>query len=183
MWRTTGWVAKQAGVTRMAINKWIRQGRYPKIQQTPGGHYRIWIPSNQKKVGYCRASSAKQKSSIESQSDIIRKRFGDIEIISDIGSGFNFRRRGFKSLLERCLRGEPIEVVVTTGDRLARGGLPFIKWAIELHGGSVVELEKGDSDEEFDSALLVGFITSFVASYHGKRSSRRKKSSGLPGKL
>jgi len=180
MWRTTGWVAKQAGVTRMAVNKWIHQGRYPKIQQTKGGHHRIWVPSELKTIGYCRVSSAKQKSSIETQAEIIRKRFGSIEIVSDIGSGFNFRRHGFRTLLERCLRGEPIEVVVTAGDRLARGGLPFIKWAIELHGGRVVELEKSDSDEEFDSAVLVGFITSFIASYHGKRSSRRKKSKSLP---
>jgi predicted site-specific integrase-resolvase len=67
-----------------------------------------------------------------------------------------------------------------TGDRLARECLSFIKRAVELHGSRVIELEESDSDEEFDSALLVGFITRFTANYHGKRSNRRKKGSGLP---
>lgn len=176
MWRTTGWVAKEAGVTRMAVNKWIHQGRYPKIQQTPGGHYRIWVDQKLKTIGYCRVSSAKQLSSLETQKQLISKAYSGIEIICDVGSGFNFRRRGFKALLERCLRGDPVEIVVPTADRLTRTGFQFIKWAVELHGGRITELEESDSDEKFETAQLVSFITCFIASYHGKRSNRRKKS-------
>lgn len=182
MWRTTGWVAKEAGVTRMAVNKWIHQGRYPKIQQTPGGHYRIWVPEKSIRIGYCRVSSSKQQSSLDTQRSIIDRAYPGIEIVADIGSGFNFKRRGFRSLLERCLRGDAVEIVVSTNDRLARSGFQFIRWAVELHGGKVTELETSDGNEAFDTAELVGFITSFIASYHGKRSSkrhRRKESESL----
>jgi predicted site-specific integrase-resolvase len=72
--------------------------------------------------------------------------------------------------------------VVTTGDRLTRSGFQFIKWAVELHGGTIVELEESGEQREFDAADLVRFITCFIASYHGKRSSRRKKDKGVSSK-
>lgn len=184
MWKTSGQIAKLYGVSRMAVNKWIRAGRFDRVKTTLGGHYRIWYEPPQEIVGYVRVSSAKQQSSLDTQAAIIRREYPGIEIVSDVGSGFNFKRPGFRALLERCLSGTPLEVVVPTGDRLARTGLPFIVWAIELHGGTVTELEESDCDEQFDTAELVGFITSFIANYHGKRSASRrgKKVKGVPRK-
>jgi len=174
MWKKAGWLAKKHGVSRITIGNWIRAGKYEKVERTKGGHYRVWIETDIETIGYCRVSSAKQKSSLVTQEAIIRAAYPSIQVVSDIGSGFNFKRKSFRALLERSLSGTPVSVVVSTGDRLARSGLPFIRWAIELHGGSVIEMEKSDSTEGFDTSELVGFITSFIASYHGKRSQNRR---------
>lgn len=181
MWKTCGQLAKEYGVTRITIGNWIRAGKYPKVERTQGGHYRVWMPHSRTTLGYSRASSSEQSSSLDAQERLIRSKYPGIEVLRDVGSGFNFRRQNFRSILERSLRGDAIEVVVSSRDRLARSGFEFVRWAIELHGGKVVELEECDGHEEFNSAELVSFITYFIASYHGKRppSHRSKKSKSV----
>jgi predicted site-specific integrase-resolvase len=121
-------------------------------------------------------SSAKQKTSLETQEKIIKAQYPEAQIRKDIGSGFNFERKGFVSLLESCLSGNAITIVVTTQDRICRVGFPLIRWIVELYGGRVILLEENDrAVDQFDTATLVAFVTSFINSYHGKRSSRRKK--------
>ena len=180
MWKNVGFLAKHNGVSRIAIGNWIRSGKYKKVKRTEGGHYRVWVEDPKHVIGYARVSSQKQITSIESQSAIIRKHYPGIEIVHDVGSSCNFKRRNFRAILERCLSGTPICIVVTTNDRLAKGGFAFIKWAIELHGGEVIELEKSEPEDRFDPGELIRLITSFVASYHGKRSRSRKKGKSLP---
>lgn len=134
----------------------------------------MWCPSSEYRiVGYCRVSSAKQRSSLDKQQELIRKKYPDAEIVRDVGSGFNFERKGLRALLERVLSGDAVTIVATTQDRLCRVGFPLIRWIVELHGGRVVTLEENDSPEEFDTGTLVAFVTSFINSYHGKRSRRR----------
>lgn len=181
MWYRVNRLAKKYGVTRITIGNWIRQGKFSNVERTKGGHYRVWVDDASEKIGYVRVSSSKQKSSLESQRRLILESHPGIRIVSDVGSGFNFRRAGFRSLLERCLQGTPICIVVTTSDRLTRSGFQFIKWAVELHGGSITELEESSEQQEFDAADLVRFVTCFIASYHGRRSARRKKNQGVSG--
>jgi predicted site-specific integrase-resolvase len=48
--------------------------------------------------------------------------FVDIEIISDLGSGLNYRKKGLQRLLEEILRGRVARLVLVTKDRLLRFG-------------------------------------------------------------
>jgi predicted site-specific integrase-resolvase len=147
-----------------------------------GGHYRVWCePDNRPVIGYCRVSSRKQASSLNTQEQIIKNEYPETEIVKDIGSGFNFSRRGLTSVLERAMQGDAVTVVVTTQDRLCRTAFPLLKWLVELHGGSVIALEEDDTTDKFDTRTLLAFLTSFCASHHGKRSGRRKcKDSDIP---
>ncbi|MBD2555186.1 recombinase family protein, partial [Limnothrix sp. FACHB-708] len=45
-------------------------------------------------VCYCRVSSAKQRDDLARQVQFMRDRYPDAEIIQDIGSGLNFKRKG-----------------------------------------------------------------------------------------
>ena len=178
MWKSTVRLASELGVTRQTTFKWARDGKFERVQKTKGGHYRIWVEPEAEEftVVYCRVSSAKQSSSLDTQEAILTKRYPDAEVIRDTGSGFNFKRKGLKALLERCLSGAAIKVVVTTRDRLCRTAFPLLQWLIELHGGSITCLEEGDDPiESFDHKTLLAFLTSFCASHHGKRSGRRKQ--------
>ena len=54
----------------------------------------------------CRVSSKKQSADLERQIAFMRERYPDDEIVSDVGSGLNFRRRGLISILERVHTGD-----------------------------------------------------------------------------
>jgi len=176
MWKSTGFFAKRLGVTRETIVNYINEDRFEKVQRTAGGHFRIWFSQETMLYGYCRVSSEKQKSSLSTQANIIRKQYPNIQILSDIGSGFNFKRKNFKTILEHCLSGTPVSIVATTQDRITRTGFHFIKWIVELYGGQIIILEDADkTNESFDTETLISFITSFINSYYGKRSHNRNK--------
>lgn len=181
MWMTTTRLAKREKVTTQTVRRWIEGGRYQRHERTPGGHDRIWVPVESDIILYARVSSAKQFSSLDTQERLLRGRYPDGRVVRDVGSGFNFKRRGFVALLERALRGEAIHVVAATSDRITRSGSPLIKHVIELSGGSIKLLEEDDLSDQFDVRCLVASITSFCNSHHGKRSGQRhEKDQGLP---
>jgi predicted site-specific integrase-resolvase len=47
-----------------------------------------------------------------------------------------------KTILERAMRGEQLEIMVAHKDRLARFGFELIEWIINQSGGSIVVLNK-----------------------------------------
>ena len=181
MWMTTTRLARREKVTTQTVRRWIEGGRYQRHERTAGGHYRVWVPVEPDTVLYARVSSAKQLSSLDTQERLLRARYPDGRVVRDVGSGFNFKRRGFVALLERALRGEAVHVVAATSDRVTRSGYPLIKHVIELSGGSIELLEEDDLADQFDVRCLVAYIASFCNSHHGKRSGQRhKKDQGLP---
>jgi putative resolvase len=175
MWLSTTKMAKKYGVTSETIRRWIREGKFEEVRKTDGGHIRVKDIESERRFLYGRVSSAKQKSSLKKQEELLKQKFPNDEFISDIASAFNFKRKGLQALLELAMSGTPIEVVVTTNDRLAKSGFELIRWIIELHGGRIISLEEEPKTEAFDTGELIGFITSFCNSYYGKRSSERRK--------
>jgi predicted site-specific integrase-resolvase len=178
LWKTTGQIANDYGVTPQTIRRWIASGEFEHVKRTEGGHYRIGIvPATEQRVGYARVSSRKQKSSLEEQKRQLKKAYPKIEILADIGSGFNFKRKGFVALLERAMSGVAVHVVVSNNDRLSRVGLEFVRAILERAGGSVTALNKScESPDQFSTEVLVGFITSFCNAYYGRRSAKVKRS-------
>ncbi|PQJ97481.1 recombinase family protein [Chromatium okenii] len=63
-------------------------------------------------ISYCRVSSFKQRDDLDRQVQFIRNQYPQAEIIKDIGSGLNFKRKGLKVILERAMRGDCIQLVV-----------------------------------------------------------------------
>jgi len=177
-WKSTGDLAREAGVTHQTIVNWIKRGKYERTQQTDGGHYRVWLAGSPRTHLYTRVSSRKQISSLDSQLRIIQEYddFGEAEIVRDIGSGFNFERRGFKAILEYAMQGNPVRIVVATHDRLCRSAFQLIKYIIELHGGEIIIVEEDMEAEGFDTNQLIAFLTTFCNSHHGKRSKRSRSS-------
>ena len=171
-------MAVREGVTSQTIRRWVASGKYQHVKLTPNGQIRLGIQESGT-LGYARVSSKKQKSSLQAQTQEILLQYPEAEIVTDIGSGFNFKRRGLISVLERALRGDAIHVVVSDDDRLARAGRELIRFVIESAGGQLTTLHSDSKKSQFDPATLVEFITSFCNSYYGKRSARRKKDKNI----
>jgi excisionase family DNA binding protein len=176
MWLSTTKMAKRYGVTSETIRRWIREGKFSEVQKTDGGHIRV-KDMKERRFLYGRVSSAKQRSSLYRQEELLREKYPNEAFISDIASAFNFKRKGLQTILELAMSGVAVHVVVTSNDRLARSGFELIRWIVELHGGTIKSLEEGIKTEAFDTGELIGFITSFCNSYYGKRSSKRRQDS------
>lgn len=175
MWRSVDYIKKIEGVSRQTVGRWIREGKYDQVKKTEGGHYRIWLEEEPVFFLYARVSTSKQKSSLDYQQESLRKAYPNGKLITDVASGFNFERRGFKTILERSLSGTPCVVVATTQDRITRTGFGLVSRLIELSGGEVRILEKNpESSENFDTQSLVSFLTSYINSIYGKRSAARR---------
>jgi predicted site-specific integrase-resolvase len=177
-WKTTGQIANDFGVTPQTIRRWISNGEFEHVQRSRGGHFRIGTtPDDEQRFGYARVSSRKQRSSLDQQRVQIQEAYPETEVIADIGSGFNFKRKGFVTLLERALSGIAIHVVVSNRDRLSRVGFEFVRAIFERSGGSITALNQtSEESDQFSTELLVGFITSFCNSYYGRRSAKIKRS-------
>lgn len=122
-------------------------------------------------VCYCRVSSKSQKSDLERQILYIKEKYPTYEIISDIGSGLNFKRRGLKKLLDYSYKGILGEVVVTYKDRLCRFGFELLEDIFDRQSNSkIVVLNKnlGSAESELTEDILQ-ILTVFSAKVHGLR--------------
>lgn len=93
-------------------------------------------------VCYCRVSSTKQRDDLARQVEFMRQQYPDAEIIKDIGSGLNFKRKGLQALLVRLMRGDKLKIVIACRDRLCRFGFELFEFMAEQNGGEIVVLDR-----------------------------------------
>jgi len=125
-----------------------------------------------KKICYARVSSRAQKQDLENQKDYLRRQFPDHEIISDYGSGLNFKRKGLLKILDLAYEGKLQEIVVTYKDRLCRFGFEIFEYILRKQSSSeIVVLCKGDRENPTSELTndLLSIITVFSARMHGLR--------------
>ncbi|MEN9849445.1 MAG: hypothetical protein RL368_2185, partial [Pseudomonadota bacterium] len=145
--------SKILNVHANTLRKWADSGKIEAIKTAAGQRrYNLdqYLQNSRQKITvcYCRVSSAKQRDDLARQVDFMREKYPNAEIIKDIGSGLNFKRKGLKALLERAMRGDSIELVVAHRDRLARFGQDLIRQVIEFNGGKLVVLDQSTCSPE-----------------------------------
>jgi excisionase family DNA binding protein len=123
------------------------------------------------KICYARVSTHSQKKDLETQLEFFQTNYPEHTCIKDLGSGLNFKRKGFLRLLDGAIRGDIEEVVVTHKDRLCRFGFELIERILQSHGGKIVVLynEKLSPEQELVQDLLT-ITTVFSARLYGLRS-------------
>ena len=100
----------------------------------------------------------------------MQSRYPDAEVVTDVGSGLNFKRRGLLSLLDRLHRGEKLTLVVAYRERLARFGAELIERLIEQNGGELVVLNQiVHSPQEELAEDLHAILNEFSARLQGAR--------------
>jgi excisionase family DNA binding protein len=174
-------LAKKLNVSRETIRLWAEEGKI-KITKTDGGHRRYIYEENEKKcerqkIIYARVSSAKQESDLKRQIDFLQKKYPGYKVISDIGSGLNYNRKGFTKLLEGIFTGTIEEIVVAYKDRLCRFGFEIIEQLCKHFSTTITVVDDSDSKSE-ESELaedIISIITVFSARFHGRRKYRDRK--------
>ena len=137
--------AEILGLHPNTLRSYADQGKIPHYRNAAGQRlYDVdsYLQGNQEPetVCYCRVSSHKQKDDLQRQVQFMHQRYPAASIITDVGGGLNFQRKGLVSLLERLHRGDKLTIVVAHRDRLARFGFELIEWMAEAerrqHPGS-----------------------------------------------
>jgi putative resolvase len=164
------------GLHPNTLRKYADDGTIPSIR-TPSGQRLFdvdaFIGKQQrvKVVLYARVSSVKQQDDLQRQIEYLRSKEPDAEVVTDIASGLNFKRKGLKTLLERCLQGDKLTIMVAHRDRLARFGFDLIEWIVERNGGKIVVLNKSHYASPSDELVqdIIAILSVFAARIHGLR--------------
>lgn len=172
-------LSKLLGVQPQTIRKWELEGKI-KALKTTNGHrrYEYTIPEipdeeieeTSKNILYARVSSYKQNSDLQRQVEFLQSKYPKFQVITDIGGGLNFQRKGFKTILERMFSGTIERVVVAHKDRLCRFGFELLEWIFEKHG-VVLEVIEDHEEETFGELTndILSVITHFTTKLYGSR--------------
>ena len=186
-----GQFAKKINRTQHTLRNWDKSGKLkPQIVDKNTG-YRYYTEKQLKEfygevsnkermvIGYCRVSSAKQKEELERQVEnvktyLITKGY-QFKIISDIGSGINYDRKGLNQLIQMILQDEVSKVVVLYKDRLVRFGFELIENICEFKSVDIEVIDSTEKSEEQEVVEdLVQIITVFSCRLQGKRAKKTK---------
>jgi len=134
-------------------------------------------------ICYCRVSSSKQKDDLQRQIRYMQSLYPKAEIIKDIGSGLNFKRKGLRSILDRLLQGDKLKIAVACRDRLCRFGFELIQYMVEQNGGEIVVQDETVHCPQTElTSDLLSIIHIFSCRMHGLRkySKKIKEDKDLP---
>src|SRR4029077_18322839 len=132
-------------------------------------------------LAYARVSSHDQKEGLRRQEKMLEMFCSShgwtFEILSDLGSGMNYHKKGLRKLLQKILNEDIGRLVLTHKDRLLRFGAELIFALCEEQGIEVVLINRG-SDATFEEELaadVLEIITVFSARLYGSRSRKNRK--------
>ena len=183
-----GEAAKILGTTPDTLRKWETTGEVIPTRKTKGGtrYYEVskllQLDSGEfPTIGYARVSSNDQKEDLVRQQAMLEAycaaKGWRTEIIKDLGSGMNYRKKGLMTLLEKILRKQIKRLVITHKDRLLRFGSEVVFTLCELQGIEIVIIHQGEqpSFEEELAQDVLEIITVFSARLYGSRSKKHKR--------
>lgn len=186
-----GEASKALGVSITTLRRWEAEGRLIP-EYTSGGHRRYDIarlkPEVHRKafderltIAYARVSSHDQKNDLDRQKQVLKlycaQQGWSFKLISDLGSGMNYYKKGLKQLLHEILVGNVGRLVITHKDRLLRFGAELVFSLCEARQVEVVILNQGE-DTTFEEDLakdVLEIITVFSARLYGSRSRKNQK--------
>jgi predicted site-specific integrase-resolvase len=183
--------ARIFGVTTQTLRAWHRKGIIEAVQED-SGHRRYLVNENpqrsprpeRERIVYARVSSKKQSGDLERQIAALQQARPGYRVISDIGSGLNYKRRGLLEILDLAIAGRLEELVVAYKDRLVRFGYEFIEHVLQKNGAILTVLHppdmQGNSNEAELAEDLLSIVTVFAARHHGSRKGRGGRDENMP---
>ncbi|WP_375263906.1 IS607 family transposase [Palleronia sp.] len=188
-----GKAAEALGVTPLTLRRWDESGRLKPDFVTEGGRRRYDLArlrpglyhdmdrTDRKTFAYARVSSHDQRADLERQAQLLEAYCAaqgwTYEVINDLGSGMNYRKKGLKRLLDEIVEGRAGRLVLTHKDRLLRFGAELVFAICEMKGVEVVILNQSE-DTSFEEDLardVLEIITVFSARLYGARSRKSAK--------
>ncbi len=163
---TIGEAAAVLGVSVSTLRRWEAEGKITPAR-TAGGQRRYDMatlrPENarapeapRRTLAYARVSSHDQKADLERQKQVLEAYCAaqgwTYEVLTDLGSGMNYRKKGLQKLLDAIIAGNVGRLVINHKDRLLRFGAELVFAICEIKQVEVVILNRGE-DTTFEEDL------------------------------
>jgi putative resolvase len=188
-----GQFAEAIGVTQQTLRNWDKTGKL-KPNHTGKSGYRYYSQqqlqyylglkgedfTKRKVIGYCRVSSNKQKDDLERQIEnvktyMIAKGYS-FHVVTDIGSGINYNKKGLNQLLDMIVTSQVDKIVILYKDRLLRFGFEIIENLCSKYGTTIEIIDNTEKTEEQELVEdLIQIVTVFSCKLQGKRANKAKK--------
>lgn len=184
-----GKFSKEIGVSISTLRTWDKTG-YLKPAKVLDNGYRYYSDEqidkylnvdsdidDRKIVLYARVSTKKQMDDLDKQIENLKTyaytKGYSFELITDIGSGINYKKEGLKKLIRMICNKEIKKLVILYKDRLVRFGFELIEEVCRIND---VEIEIIDnttvSKEQELTDDLIQIITVFANRLYGSRSKK-----------
>ena len=178
--------------TPQTLRNWDTSGKL-KPHHTGAGGYRYYShdqlrevlqikedPKNKVTIGYCRVSSNKQRDDLQRQIENMELYLNNLnkpyEIISDIGSGINYSKKGLRELIKKITAGQVEKIIVLYKDRLLRFGYELVEYIANLYGCEIEVIDNTEKTEEQELVEdLIQIVTVFSCRLQGKRANKARK--------
>ena len=189
---------KLCGVTNRTLFNWFKQNKVSCVRAKSGvkrynkqdllniiGLNNVVTkpgpePNIKKKYCYCRVSSRNQVDDLNRQIEFFKCMYPEYTIIKDCGSGINWKRKGFKTILEQAMLGNVEEVVVAHRDRLCRFAFELVEFILTKNNVKLVVLSQ--TKNESGTNELADNILSIVQIYACRRNGKRRYKTSTSGK-
>lgn len=186
-----GKFSKLIGISKGTLRNWDKSGFLKPAIITEGKHRTYSIDQLNKylnttidkqriNVGYVRVSSKKQKDDLDRQYNLLESylinKNKPFKIISDIGSGINYNKKGLLELITMINNNEIDTLFILYKDRLVRFGFELIEYYCKINNINIEILNhtiKNDEDEMIDDILNI--IHVYSCKLNGKKSHLNKK--------
>ena len=183
--------AKKLNVSVKTLQRWDNAGIL-KAQRSPTGRryytetqYLEYIgqptkQENRSVIIYARVSSANQKDDLKNQITFLRdyaNARGIIvdEVLKDIGSGLNFKRKKWNELLMRAQNKEFSQILVAHKDRFIRFGFEWYQQWLAQYGVEIVVVNNEELSPEKEMVEdLISVIHVFSCRIYGLRKYKGK---------
>jgi putative resolvase len=177
---------KLIGVTTPTLRQWAEKDKIRFIDGPTGrkmynkqdvfnivNKSELSIQSEKRKIAYCRVSSKKQEDDLNRQKEFFISKYPKHDLVTDIGSGINWNRKGLQTILEQSMLGNVSEVVVAHRDRLCRFAFELIEFILTKCKVKLIVLsspqgEPGSIDNELSEDIM-SIIHVYSCRQMGKR--------------
>jgi predicted site-specific integrase-resolvase len=121
-------------------------------------------------ICYARVSSRKQSEDLNRQVGFLKSVYPHSEVITDVGSGLNFKRKGLQTLLDRLFSGDKFTLAISHRDRLCRFGFELFQYLVLKNGGTIVVLNNTETSPEQELTQdLLSILHIFSCRVYGLR--------------
>jgi len=195
---STGEAARYLGRGVKTLQGWDREDILKPKGRTPTGRrvytreqldafmgLRREIPVPTRSLAYCRVSSKAQKPDLKNQRRVLEefcaaRGLVNVEWFEEIGSGLNFERKKFTTIIESIERREVRTLVVAHKDRLARFGFSWFDAMCKRHGCDLLVLNNESLSPEKEIVQdLMTIVHCFSRRLHELRNYRKKLKEAL----
>lgn len=185
-----GKFAKSLGVSIQTLRNWDKEGKLKPTYVTENG-YRYYSEDllnkfrniknvnkiKKKNILYARVSTKNQKDDLDRQVDNLKQyaysKGYSFEIITDIGSGINYKKEGLLKMINLVECGEVDRIIVLYKDRLIRFGYDLIEYICKLNDTKIEIVDNSTISKEQElTEDLVQIITVFANKLYGAKSKK-----------